>query len=125
MPINQKIFAGAVALFFFLIVMDLARRKKLKVEYSILWTLTAAVIVLLVFWYDSLLTITRLIGAVLPTTTLFLFGVMFLLLLNLHFSIKLSDLSEQVKNLGQELGIHTMEKTNHGGTEAPRGEKAK
>ncbi len=118
MPINQKLFAGALAVFFFLIVMDLARRKKLKVEYSILWTLTAAVILVLVFWYDSLVVITRLIGAVLPTTTLFIFGVMFLLFLNLHFSVRLSGLSEQVKNLGQELGIHTMEKKNHGGTEA-------
>jgi hypothetical protein len=125
MPINQKIFAGALAVFFFLIVMDLARRKKLKVEYSILWTLIAAVILVLVFWYDSLMVITRMIGAVLPTTTLFIFGVMFLLFLNLHFSVRLSGLSEQVKNLGQEFGIHTMEKKNHRGTEAQRGENAK
>ena len=118
MPINQKIFAGAVAVFFFLIVMDLARRKKLKVEYSILWTLTAAVILVLVFWYDSLVVVTRMIGAVLPTTTLFIFGVMFLLFLNLHFSVRLSGLSEQVKNLGQELGIQTMKKKDHGSTEA-------
>lgn len=125
MTINQKIFAGVVALFFFLIVMDLARRKKLKVEYSILWTLTAAIILVLVFSYDSLVVITRLIGAVLPTTTLFIFGVMFLLFLNLHFSVRLSGLSEQVKNLGQELGIHTMEKKNHRGTEVRREEKSK
>jgi hypothetical protein len=28
-----------------------------------------------------------------------------LLFLNLHFSVKVSDLSEQLKNLGQEFGI--------------------
>jgi len=125
MPINQKIFAGVLALFFFLIVMDLARRKKLKVEYSILWTLTAAIILVLVFWYESLVVVTRLIGAVLPTTTLFIFGVMFLLFLNLHFSVRLSGLSEQVKNLGQELGIHTMKKKNHEDTKAQGEEKSK
>ncbi len=125
MPINQKIFAGVIALFFFLIVMDLARRKKLKVEYSILWTLTAAAILVLVFWYDSLLAITRVIGAVLPTTTLFIFGVMFLLFLNLHFSVKISGLSEQVKNMGQELGIHTMDGGNHKDTKARTEEKSK
>jgi hypothetical protein len=113
MPVSQKVFAGSVAILFFLIVIDLARRKKLKVEYSILWTLIAAAILSLVFWYDSLLSLTRLIGAVLPTTTLFLFGLLFLLLLNLHFSVRLSDLSEQVKNLGQEFGIHTMKRSNH------------
>lgn len=110
MPFNQKIFAISMALLFFVIVMDLARRKKLKVEYSILWTITAIAILCSVFWYEALVSITRLIGAVLPTTTLFIFGLMFLLFLNLHFSVKLSDLSEQVKNMAQELGIHTMKK---------------
>ena len=125
MPLNQQIFAGALAVFFFLIVMDLARRKKLKVEYSILWTVTAAGILLLVFWYDPLIVITRVIGAVLPTTTLFIFGVMFLLFLNLHFSVKISGLSEQVKNMGQELAIHAMEKKNHEDTKARKEENAK
>jgi hypothetical protein len=62
-----------------------------------------------VIWYDALVAVTRFIGAVLPTTTLFIFGVMFLLFLNLHFSVKLSLLSEQVKNLGQELSLKRAE----------------
>jgi len=110
MPLNQKIFASSLAILFFVFVMDLARRKKLRVEYSILWSFTAAVIVVLVFWYDSLLLITKAIGAVLPTTTLFLFGLMFLLFLNLHFSVKLSELSEQVKNLAHEMALLTAKK---------------
>jgi hypothetical protein len=112
MPLNQKIFASSLALMFFLFVMDLARRKKLRVEYSILWSVTALVMVVLVFWYNSLLMITKLIGAVLPTTTLFIFGLMFLLFLNLHFSVKLSELSEQVKNLAHEIAMLTAKKRN-------------
>ena len=99
-----------MAVVFLVIVIDLARRKKLRVEYSILWSLIAVVIVLLVFWYDFLLYITKMIGAVLPTTTLFIFGLMFLLFLNLHFSVKLSEISEQVKNLGQEVALLTVRK---------------
>jgi hypothetical protein len=108
MTFNQRVFALSVALLFFIIVLDLSRRKKLKVEYSIFWTITAAAILVLVLWYDAILWVTELIGAVLPTTTLFIFGVMFLLFLNLHFSVKLSALSEQVKNMGQELAIRSM-----------------
>lgn len=110
MPLSQKIFAISIALIFSAIVIDLARRKKLKVEYSILWTVTAAVILLIVVWYDPLVRITQLVGAVQPTTILFIFGMMFLLFLNLHFSVKLSELSEQVKNLGQEFGIRAAER---------------
>jgi hypothetical protein len=112
MPPNQRIFASAVAVVFLLVVLDLARRKKLRVEYSILWSLTAAAIIVLVFWYDSLLLVTKVIGAVLPTTTLFIFGLMFLLFVNLHFSVKVSELSEQVKNLAHELALHTVKKGN-------------
>jgi hypothetical protein len=110
MPLNQRIFAVSLALLFFLFVMDLARRRKLRVEYSILWSLTAAVILVLVLWYDALVLITKWIGAVLPTTTLFIFGLMFLLFVNLHFSVKLSELSEQVKNLAHEIALRTAEK---------------
>lgn len=110
MPLNQRIFAVVLVALFFLFVMDLARRRKLRVEYSILWSLTAAILLILVFWYDSLVFITKLIGAVLPTTTLFIFGLMFLLFVNLHFSVKLSELSEQVKNLAHEIAILTMQK---------------
>ena len=112
MPLNQRIFAFSLAALFFVFVIDLARRKKLRVEYSILWSVTAGALLLLVFWYDSLLFITKLIGAVLPTTTLFIFGLMFLLFINLHFSVKLSELSEQVKNLAHEIAILTIEKGN-------------
>lgn len=111
MLLSQKIFALCLALLFFVVVMDLARRKRLRIEYSILWTITAVIILLIVVWYDPLLKFTRMIGAVLPTTILFIFSIMFLLFLNLHFSVKVSDLSEQLKNLGQEFGIYRS-KTN-------------
>jgi hypothetical protein len=110
MPLSQKIFALSLALLFFMIVMDLARRKRLRVEYAILWSVTAIVILLVVVWYDPLVKFTRLVGAVVPTTILFIFSIMFLLLLNLHFSVKVSDLSEQLKNLGQRFAMERSER---------------
>jgi hypothetical protein len=35
---------------------------------------------------------------------------MFLLFVNLHFSVKLSELSEQVKNLGHEIALMTADR---------------
>jgi hypothetical protein len=110
MPLSQKIFALSLALLFFMIVMDLARRKRLRVEYAILWSVTAIAILLVVIWYDPLVKFTRLVGAVVPTTILFIFSIMFLLLLNLHFSVKVSDLSEQLKNLGQRFAMERSER---------------
>lgn len=106
MTLNQKIFAVSVAIVFFVIVLDLARRRKLRVEYSILWAVIAVVILALTLWYDLLLAITKITGAVLPTTTLFICGILFLLFLNLYFSVKISNLSEQLKNLTQEMALY-------------------
>jgi len=57
---------------------------------------------ILILRYDWLLVLTKLIGAVLPTTTLFLGSILFLVMLAVQFSIKISKLSNQVKDLVQE-----------------------
>ena len=105
MLLQQKIFAIIASLTIFVVIVYLVKKGKLKEEYSWLWLLTGAVILLLVVWYDLLLWLTDLIGAVMATTTLFIFGIVFLMLITLHFAIKISSLSDQVKNLAQKLSI--------------------
>lgn len=105
MSVHQKVFAVIASILIVLIVVELVRRRKLQEEYSWLWLVTAALIILLVLWYDMLVFVTRLIGAIAPTTTLFIFGLIFLMLISLHYSIQISRLSRQVKNMAQELAI--------------------
>lgn len=102
---RQKLAAILLAIGLIVFIFELVRRKKLREEYSWLWMLTGAVILILAVWYDLLFLITRLIGAVLPTSTIFFFGLFFLILINLYFSIKLSKLSDQMKTLTQKLAI--------------------
>ncbi len=111
MPVRQKIFALLVGISIFFFIVEMVRRRKLREEYSWLWLLTGLGIILLAVWYDLLLFISRLIGAVLPTTTLFIFSLVFLLLIALQFSMKISSLADQNKKLAQELAIlrHEME----------------
>jgi hypothetical protein len=105
MSVHQKIFAIIASILIVLVVVELVRRRKLQEEYSWLWLATGAFIILLVVWYDLLVLITHLIGAIAPTTTLFIFGLIFLMLISLHYSIQISRLSRQVKNMAQELAI--------------------
>jgi hypothetical protein len=105
MTLPQKIFAVITCLLLFAIILYLVKKGKLREEFSWLWLLTGLVLLVLVLWYDILLFFTKLIGAVLPTTTLFLFGIVFLILLSLHFAIKISILTDQVKNLAQKLSL--------------------
>jgi len=102
MPIQQQVFALIVSVLVFVIVIDMVRKRRLREEYSVLWLLTSVLMFVLIFRYEWLLSLTDLIGAGLPTTTLFLFSIIFLMLLSVQFCIKISQLTEQVKILSQE-----------------------
>jgi len=105
MPIQQQIFALIVSVLVFAFVVDMVRRRRLREEYSVLWLATSVVMFVLVFRYEWLVALTELIGAGLPTSTLFLGAIIFLMLLSVQFCIKISRLTDQVKNLSQESAL--------------------
>lgn len=105
MPLRQKILAILLSVGLIILIFELVRRRKLREEYSWLWMLTGVVIFVLVIWHDLLLFVTRLLGIALPASTIFLFGVFFLILINLYFSVKISTLVTQVKELAQRQAI--------------------
>ena len=90
----------SITIFFFTI--ELVRKKRLREEYSLLWLTTSLTMMVLIIKYDWLVKLTTLIGAVLPTTTLFLGSILFLCIIAVQFSIKISKLTDQVKDLVQE-----------------------
>jgi len=112
LPIQQKIFALVVSVLVFVIVVDMVRKRRLREEYSVLWLATSVVMFVLVLRYEWLVSLTRLIGATTSTTTLFLFALIFLMLLAVQFCIKISRLTDQVKNLSQENALMKLEIEN-------------
>lgn len=102
MPFAQQVFALLMSLLVFLVTVDMVRKRRLREEYSVLWLGTSLLMFVLVLRYEWLVALTNFIGAALPTTTLFLGSIVFLMLLGVQFCIKLSRLSDQVKNLAQD-----------------------
>lgn len=109
MLLQQKISAVSISILLFIVIIDLVRRRKLREEFSWLWLLTGIGVILLAIWYDLLEFITRIIGAALPTTTLFLFGLVFLMVINLYYATKISSLHDHTKYLSQHIAILEME----------------
>lgn len=99
---TQRIFAAIVSLLLIIFVINAIRRRRLEIQYAILWLVVAAGIALFSTWYNLLEIVTRFIGAVLPTTTLFLFGILFLVLINIQFSMRISQLQTRLRLLSQE-----------------------
>jgi hypothetical protein len=105
MTIHQRIFALIIGVGIFVMILEMVRRRKLEEEYSFLWLIIGLGTVVLVLWQNLLEWLTHLIGAVAQTTTIFIFGLVIVVLINLHFSVKITKLGRQVKELAQEIAI--------------------
>ncbi len=105
MTFSQRIFGILVVFVIFYTIILLVKKGRLKEEYSWMWLLTGLILLVVVLRYDFLVLISRLIGAASPTNALFIFGIIFLIFLSLHFAIKISLLTYEVKNLAQKIAI--------------------
>jgi hypothetical protein len=102
---RTRIVAVAGALLLLLLIVDLVRRRRLKEEYSVLWIITALVLLVLASWYELLQEITQTIGGIADSSTLFFFGLIFAFLMLLHFSVRISALERRLTSLVQEIGL--------------------
>lgn len=105
MPIRQKAVFLTLAVVLLLVIVELVRRRRLRVEYSWLWIASALTIIALILRYDLLIWLTERVGAVIPTSTLFFLCILYLALLSLNYSVRLSTLTRQVKELAQEVAL--------------------
>lgn len=94
---------GSVALFAF--VIDFIRRGLLKEKYSVLWIAAALAILVLSVKKGLLDAIAGILGIAYPPSLLFLVAFVFILLINLHFSVVISILHEKNKALVQEITL--------------------
>ena len=105
MPPRQIVVFLALVLVLFIAILELARRRVLRVEYSWLWIASCLTTVLFILRYDLLVELTEFVGGVVPTSTLFFLCILYLALLCLHYSIRISALTHQVKDLAQEVAL--------------------
>jgi hypothetical protein len=100
---QQLIASVVVALMILAVVIRLVQRGHLDIAYCWLWLGIGVGILLLVLNYDWLVKLSELIGAVTPTTTMFLLGFVVILLMCLQFSWIISTHRRQIKRLTQRL----------------------
>jgi hypothetical protein len=92
-------------------IIEAVRRRKLREEYSILWIVTASVILLLALIQPALNLLARTLGIATPVNALFLVGFVFTTLILLHFSTVISRLARENRDLAQRyaLLVHRLE----------------
>lgn len=105
MTLRQQMFALFASIALLVFIVEMVRRRKLREEYSWLWIITGLAVLVLSTWFGLLEWLTHLVGAVVPVSTFFVFGILFLVVISIYTTIKISTLTTQVKNQAQRLAI--------------------
>lgn len=87
------------------LIFYLVRRGKLKERYAIIWILAGLTILIFAASDSVLFAVTALLGIKTPINTMFFLGVFFIIIINIGFSLTISNLTEQNKKIAQKLAL--------------------
>jgi hypothetical protein len=105
-PWRVSIAAAIASVLLLLVVFELIRSRRLRERYALLWLLTGVVLLVLSLWRGGLNTIAGWFGiSGYPPAILFAVGILFILLVLLHYSTVISRLSDQSTILAQRLAL--------------------
>ena len=105
-PLRVSVAAAIASLLLLLVVFELIRSRRLRERYALLWLLTGVVLLVLSIWRGGLNTIAGWFGiSGYPPAILFAVGILFILLVLLHYSTVISRLSDQSTILAQRLAL--------------------
>ena len=105
-PLKVSIVATLASLLLILVVFELIRSRRLRERYALLWLATGVVLLVLSAWRGGLNTIARWLGVTgYPPAVLFAVGLLFVVLVLLHYSTVISKLADQNTILAQRLAI--------------------
>lgn len=105
-PVRISVAAAIASLILILIVLELIRGRRLKERYALLWLVTGVVLLVLSAWREGLNTIAGWLGvATYPPAILFAVATLFVIVVLLHYSTVLSQLSDHNTLLAQRLAL--------------------
>ncbi len=105
-PLKVSLAATAASVILVLVVFELIRSRRLREQYALLWLATGIVLVILSAWRGGLNTIAGWLGVRgYPPAVLFAVGLLFVILVLLHYSTVISRLADQNVVLAQKLAL--------------------
>ena len=99
------VLAVGAAVIALLVILELVRRRHLREEYSLLWLATAVAMLVLGLWREPLHILAPAVGIDYPPNLLFLLAVLFLLFIQLHLSTVITKLTQENKEIAQQVAL--------------------
>ena len=115
---------GSVAALLF--ILELVRERRLREEYSLLWLATAGVLLVLSLSRPLLDILASAIGIFYPPSALFAVALLFVLAILMHFSMVITRLTQENKEIAQQIALLRYELTRQRSTrqEAENGQQS-
>jgi len=110
MLIKVQIVVGLLSIFLLWTTFELVRKNRLREEYAILWLFSGVVVLVFSLWPEFLLSqfFARITG-IFYLSAVVVITFLFLLLIVLHFSVVISKLTNQNKDLAQRYALLELE----------------
>ncbi len=112
MNVISRIVSIVISLGLLFLIFELVRRRKLTEKYALLWLITGISIFILAVFQNLLDWVTHTLGISMPINTVFFSGIFFLILINIHFSLIISRMTEQNRKIAQKLALLETELRN-------------
>lgn len=100
-----QIIAISIALLFMFFIFRLITRGKLREEYSFIWIVCTALLLLFAIWRNGLDIIANLLGIYYAPSLIFLGAIFAMVIFLVHLSVVNSRQHKQIKNLTQEMAL--------------------
>jgi hypothetical protein len=97
--------AAVLAVAVVVVVIELVRRRRLSEEFSLLWIVASLGAAALALWTNLLRALTRALGALYETSTIFFFGLLFVMVVLIFYAVKLTRLGQEARRLAQDLAL--------------------
>lgn len=102
---NVYVLSMVIALAFLAVVIELVRKNKLQERYSLLWILMSAILLLFAAIPSLIDILAKWLDIKNPPSLLFMFGLVYVIIYNLHLTTVVSRQSEKITRLTQELTL--------------------
>ena len=100
-----QIIAIVTALIFMFFIFRLIAKGKLREEYSFIWIVCTALLLLFAVWRDGLDVIAKLLGIYYAPSLIFLGAIFAIVVFLVHLSVVNSKQHKQIKDLAQEMAL--------------------
>lgn len=110
MIVNVYTISIVFSITFLVVVIELVRKNKLQERYSLLWILLGIILLVLSATPTIINSVAAWLDIKNPPSFLFLFGLVYLIIYNLHITTVVSNQSEKITRLAQEIALLKQEK---------------